>query len=78
MKLLGHLSKGLESKVLYSVKSKSHSPNWTPIVSVFNECLRHFSIYIIKSKYILTTLDLGEILTCLDGYNTDLNYESDH
>ena len=43
------------------------------------------SIFRMKSQYILTTLDLGEksftegdILTCIDGYSTDLNFESDH
>ena len=42
-------------------------------------------MYIMKSQYTLTTLDLGEksftegdILTCMDGYNTNLHFESDH
>ena len=52
--------------------------------SVSNNFLRHFSIYIIKSQCILTTIDLGvksftegDILTCIDEYSTDLNFESD-
>ena len=38
-----------------------------------------------KSQCILITIDLeeksfteGDILTCIDGYITDLNFESDH
>ena len=57
MKLLGHLSKGLESEVLYSVKSRSDSPNSTSIVSVFNHSPKYFLFYIKKSQYILSNLD---------------------
>ena len=71
--------------MLSSAKTQPYSLNWTSIVSVSNNFLSHFSIDIMKSQCILTTVDLGEksftegdILTCIDGYSTDLNFESDH
>ena len=71
--------------MLSSAKNQSYSLDCTSIVSVSNNFLRHFSIYIIKSQCILTTVDLGvksftegDILTSIDGYSTDLNFESDH
>ena len=51
MSTLGHLSKGLDEKVLPSVKSKSYSLNWTSILLVFSHILSHFSIYEIYFSY---------------------------
>ena len=82
MKNLSIVEPQIEKHYAYK---KTCSLDWTSIVSVSNNFLRHFSIYIMKSQCILTTVDFGEksfsegdILTCIDGYSTDLNFESDH
>ena len=76
-------------KGLSSVESKSLSLNWTSIISVFNHVLRHFSIYMIKGTIYFNycrsrqiaeekVLTEGAIFTCMDVYNIDLHFKSDH